>query len=65
MLQLIKTLETIEEKCNDKKRKEKEKKEQELAELDEFTRMKKKISQELKEARKEIEERNSLLEKNR
>jgi len=60
---LIKTLEAIEDKCNDKKRKEREKKEEDLAKLDEFTRMKKKIAHELSETRKEIEERNALLEK--
>jgi len=59
--QLVTRLEKIEEACKDPKAKKK--KEQEEKEMDDFTRMKKKISNELKEARKAIEERNELLGK--
>jgi len=59
--QLVSRLEKIEEACQDQK--QKKKKEQEEKEMDDFTRIKKKISNELKETRKAIEERNELLGK--
>jgi len=56
---LITRLEFVADKCRDPK--EKKKKEQDEAQMDEFTRLKKHIAQDVKETRKEIEERNSLL----
>jgi len=63
MNELIKRMEFIEDKCNEEKREARLKKEQEMKNLDDFARAKKKISEELKEVRKEIEERNQLLGK--
>jgi len=56
---VISRLEFISSKCQDPK--ERKKKDKEEAELDDFTRLKKQIAQQVKETRKEIEERNKLL----
>jgi len=52
-------LEDIASKCQDPSIRKK--KEQEESEMDDFTRLKKQIAQQVKETRKEIEERNKLL----
>jgi hypothetical protein len=58
MNSLIQRLEYIEEKCGDKK---KGKKKEEEKELDEFTRLRKKIAREVKAVREQISSRNELL----
>jgi len=61
MNELMRKLETISEKCiDDKKKKEKQEEEKNL---DEFTRLKKKISKDIKSVREHINERNELLGK--
>jgi len=56
---VIQRLEFVADKCRDPK--ERKQKEKEESQMDEFTRLKKQIAKEVKETRKEIEERNSLL----
>jgi predicted nucleic acid-binding Zn-ribbon protein len=58
---LMTTLNKIQDECRDENDKKKEQKEEK--EMDEFTRLKKQISRDIKDVRKRIEERNELLGK--
>jgi len=62
MNQLIERLQYVADQCADEKTKRKREQEQKAErELDDFTRMQKKIGNEIRETRKQIEERNQLL----